>query len=132
VVSITAANVLAKNVYKSTDFDPNEDETTSLTNVESIIDDVIDFINSEAEINIPPMSGDSGSKTVTVSRNQNAAINLILPVTLKEKKYKISTSSNLGPASVSESVGSQDTIFKEMLWRAIDRLKERDWSQSII
>jgi hypothetical protein len=108
MVSITAADVLARYHYAVTDFDPasSPDATVSKTNVELIIDDIIDFINSEAETSIPAMSGTDGSKTVTVSRNQNAAIKLILPVALKETKYKISTSSSLGPASISESVGS--------------------------
>ena len=132
MVSITAADVLARFNYKSNDFDPDNDETTSYTNVEQIIDDIIDFINSEAETSISAMDGTAGVKTVTVSRNQNAAIKLLLPVMLKETKYKISTSASLGPASASESVGGQDIIFKELFWRAIERLKERDWSQSII
>lgn len=132
MVTLTASSVLARFFYKSTDFDPNENETTSLTNVEYIIDDVIDFINSEAEVNIPQMSGTAGLKTVTVTRQQNAAIKLVLGVILKESKYKTSTSSSLGPASISESVGSQDSIFKEMFWAAIERLKEHDWTRAII
>jgi len=135
MVSVTAASVLARNHYSSVDFDPatsSRSETVSYTNVEYIIDDAIDFINSEAETSIPPMSGTAGSKTVTVSRNQNAALSLLLPVMLKEAKYKISTSGSLGPASASESVGSQDIIFKEMFWAALIRLRERDWSRAII
>jgi hypothetical protein len=134
MVIITAATTLAQNVYSSTDFDPatNPNETVSLTNVELIIDKAIDFISSETETSIPPMDGTVGSKTVTVTRNQNAAIALLLPVMLKEAKYKISTSGSLGPLSASVSVGSQDSIFKEMFWKAIERLKERDWSQAII
>ena len=135
MVSISAANVLARNFYRSTTFDPDSspDETVSLTNVEMIIDDIIDTINSEAETTIPAMSGvTAGSKTVTVSRNQNAAIKLVLPVMLKEAKYKLSTSGSMGPLSSSVSVGSQDSIFKELFYKAIEKLKERDWSQSII
>ena len=135
MVSVTAAAVLARNHYGSTDFDPatsSRNEAVSYTNVEYIIDDAIDFINSEAETTMPAMDGTAGSKTVTVSRNQNAALQLLLPVMLKESKYKISTSGSLGPASASETVGGQDSIFKEMFWKSIERLKERDWSQSII
>ncbi len=132
MVSLTAADVLAQNYYRSTDFDPAADETTSLTNVEGIIDDIIDYINVEAGTSISAMSGTAGSKTVTLTREQNAVIKLILPVTLKERKYKISTSSALGPASISESVGSQDSVFKEMFWKAINRLKEYDWGYAII
>ena len=79
MVSVTAATVLARNHYGSTDFDPatsSRNETVSYTNVEYIIDDAIDFINSEAETTISQLAGMAGAKTVTVSRNQNAALKL--------------------------------------------------------
>jgi len=127
MTDLTAANVLARFNYGSTDFDPDGDETTSYTNVEYIIDDVIDFVNSEAGTSISNLAGGAGAKTVTVTGAQNAAIKLVLSVVLKETKYKISTSSGLGPASISESVGSQDTIFRKMFWSSINRLRGRSF-----
>jgi len=127
LTEITAAKVLGRYNYETTDFDPDEDETTSLTNVEYIIDDVIDFINAEAGTSMSNMAGVAGSKTVTVTGAQNAAIKMVLPVVLKETKYKTSVSSVLGPASMSESVGSQDRIFRDMFWRAISRLRGRSF-----
>jgi len=127
MTDLTAANVLARFNYSSTDFDPDSDETTSYTNVEYIIDDVIDFINSEAGTSISNLAGVAGAKTVTVTGAQNAAIKLVLSVVLKETKYKISTSSGLGSASISESVGSQDTIFRTMFWSSINRLRGRSF-----
>ncbi len=127
MTEITAAKVLGRYNYETTDFDPDEDETTSLTNVEYIIDDVIDFINAEAGTSMSNMAGVAGSKTVTVTGAQNAAIKMVLPVVLKETKYKTSVSSGLGPASMSESVGSQDRIFRDMFWRAISRLRGRSF-----
>lgn len=127
MTEITAAKVLGRYNYETTDFDPDEDETTSLTNVEYIIDDVIDFINAEAGTSMSNMAGVAGSKTVTVTGAQNAAIKMVLPVVLKETKYKTSVSSVLGPASMSESVGSQDRIFRDMFWRAISRLRGRSF-----
>jgi len=127
LTEITAAKVLGRYNYETTDFDPDEDETTSLTNVEYIIDDVIDFINAEAGTSMSNMAGVAGSKTVTVTGAQNAAIKMVLPVVLKETKYKTSVSSALGPASMSESVGSQDRIFRDMFWRAISRLRGRSF-----
>ena len=127
MTDLTAANVLARFNYNSTDFDPDGNETTSYTNVEYIIDDVIDFINSEAGTSISNLAGVAGSKTVAVTGAQNAAIKLVLSVVLKETKYKLSTSSNLGPASISESVGSQDAIFRKMFWSSINRLRGRSF-----
>jgi len=126
MTDITAAKVLARFYYGSTDFDPassGKTTVTSYTNVEYIIDDVIDFINAEAGTSILPLAGAAGTKTVTVTTAQNAAIKLVLPVMLKETKYKISTSSSLGATSASESIGSQDPIFQKMFWAAINRLR---------
>ena len=130
MTTITAAIILDRFFYESTDFDPDANETASYTAVEYIIDDVIDFVNSEAGTSISPLSGAAGSKTVTVTSAQNAAIKLVLGVTLKETKYKLSTSSTLGPAGASESVGAQDSIFKKMLWRSLDRLRGRSFTRT--
>ena len=129
MTDLTAANVLARFYYGSTDFDPDENgnETTSYTNVEYIIDDAIAFINAEAGTNISDMAGAAGAKTVTVTSAQNAPLKLILSVMLKETKYKISTSGVLGPANFSESVGSQDPIFRKMFWSSINRLRGRSF-----
>jgi len=127
MTDLTAANVLARFNYDSKDFDPDSDETQSYTNVEYIIDDVIDFINSEAGTSISNMAGVAGSKTVTVTGAQNAAIKLVLSVLLKETKYKISTSGNIGPVSSSESVGAQDPLFRKMFWSSINRLRGRSF-----
>ena len=133
MVSVTAATVLARNHYGSTDFDPatsSRNETTSYTNVEYIIDDAIDFVNAEAGTSMSTMAdtvGSAGSKSITITGAQNAALKLILSVMLKETKYKISTSGSLGPASASESVGSQDQIFRKMFWTSINRLRGRSF-----
>ena len=127
MVDLTAATVLARFNYDSTAFDPDRDETASLTNVEYIIDDAIDFVNAEAGTSISNLAGVAGSKTVTLTAAQNAPIKLILSVMLKETKYKISTSSSLGPASASETVGGQDAIFRKMFWQSIGRLQGRSF-----
>jgi hypothetical protein len=133
LVEITAAKVLARFNYDSTDFDPDSDETTSLTNVEYIIDDVIDFINSEAGISISKLEDDlvnpAGSKTVTVTGSQNATIKLALSLMLRDAKYKIQGGSSLGPAGVSESVYNQDPTFKKMLWQSLDRLRGQSFDR---
>ena len=125
MADITAETVLARFFYQSTDFDPasNPSETTSYTNTEYIIDEVIDFINSEAGTSISNLTGAVGSKTVTVTGPQNASLKLVLGFYLKDAKYKINESSGLGPASVSESVYSQDPVIKKMLWKSLDRLR---------
>ena len=132
MTTLTAAILLASNFYESTDFDPanSPDETLSLINVEYIIDKAISYVNSEAGTSITTMAdtaGVAGAKSITLTDAQYAPLAMILPVMLKEAKYKISSSSALGPASVSESVGSQDTIFRKMFWQSIGRLQGRSF-----
>ena len=131
MTTITAAIALARFNYVSTDFDPSSSptETTSYTNVEYIIDDVIDFVNAEAGTSISNLSGTAGAKTVTVTSAQNSPIKLILSVALKETRYKISTSSTLGPSSLSESVGAQDPLFRKLLFSSLDRLRGRGFER---
>ena len=123
MVSLTAARTLARNYYESTDFDPDADETTSYTNVEYLIDDLIDWVNTEAGTSISSMSGTAGEKTVTLTAAQNAVISMILPVLLRDTKYRINNSSGLGPASVSESIGGMDTSSKQLFYKALKRLR---------
>ena len=125
MTEITAAKVLGRFFYESTDFDPDGDETASYTNVEYLIDDVIDYINLETGSSISNLAGVAGSKTVTVTGAQNAAIKLLMPVMLKETKYKISTSGSLGQLSSSESIGAQDPLFRDLLKNALNRLRTR-------
>ena len=127
MVSLTAARALASNFYKSTDFDPSGNETTSYTNVEYIIDDCIDWINSEADASISSMAGAAGSKSTTLTAAQNAVMSMILPIILRETKYRINSSTGLGPASISESIGSLDNTTKKMFYKALDRLRTRSF-----
>lgn len=126
---LTAARVLARFNYKRTDFDPDNstpDEDTSLTNVEYIIDDCIDYVNSEAGASISNLSGTSPDKTVTVTGAQNAALMILLEMMLRDSRYTASSSSHtLGPASVSESVGQQPMAVQGLLEKALDRLRGR-------
>jgi len=132
LTTITSAIVLSRFAYESTDFDPasSPDETVSYTNVEYIIDDVIDFINSEAGTSISNLAGVAAAKTVTVTGAQNACIKLVLDFYLKDTKYKINESGGLGPASVTTSVYSQDPVIKNMLWKSLDRLRGRSFERT--
>jgi len=124
LVEITAAKVLGRFHYKTTDFDPDgTDETTSYTNVEYIIDDVIDFVNLEAGTSISSMTGTSPNKTVTVTNDQNAVIKMLLPIVLRDTLVSYSKSSSLGPASISESVSQQSVDFLELFQQALNRLR---------
>lgn len=124
MTTLTAAIILARYHYKSTDFDTaaTADETTSLTNAEYIIDDVIDYINLIAGTSISNLSGTAGTKTTTVTNDQNAAIKLLLPLMLKDAKYKTNDNSTLGPAGVSATLNSQNPVFIEMFEKAIAKL----------
>ena len=124
MVEITAAKVLGRFHYKTTDFDPDgTDEDTSYTNVEYIIDDVIDFVNLEAGTSISSMTGTSPNKTVTVTNDQNAVIKMLLPIVLRDTLVSYSKSSSLGPASISESVSQQSVDFLELFQQALNRLR---------
>lgn len=123
MVSLTAARLLSRNFYSSTDFDPDSDETQSYTNVEYLIDDLIDWINTECGVSISSMSGTAGSKTVTLTAAQNAVASMILPILLRDTKYRITESSGLGPVSVSESVGGMDSATKQLFYKALKRIR---------
>jgi hypothetical protein len=74
----------------------------------------------------------AGSKTLTLTDDQNAAVKLLLSVMLKDAKYKVSSSGGLGPANVSENVASQNNAFNMMLETALQRLKSRDYSRAFL
>jgi hypothetical protein len=125
MTDITAATVLARFHYKSTDFDPatSPDETVSLINVEYVIDDAIDFINLEAGTSIGSLAGVAGAKTVSVTNDENAALKLLLGIMLHDTKEQMSSSFGLGPVSGSESLSKQSQGFVDLFERALNRLR---------
>jgi hypothetical protein len=147
MTDITAASILSQNGYTITDI--------PLLDVETIIDDCIDTVNSDADIYMPNMAGTAGSKTVTVTGKQNAALKPLIASYLREyKKTSLSNSASTsgssstnrsasiaGVLSTSQggSVGnaisatssinsSANSIYLGMYTKAIARLREMDVS----
>ena len=99
MTTLTAAIVLAKNNYTTTDI--------SAVNTEYIIDDAIDFVNFDCGQTMSNMSGGAGSKTVTVTYSQNAVLSTLLTCMLRDaKKTGLSNSDSTSASSgTSKSVG---------------------------
>jgi hypothetical protein len=140
--TLTAEIAIEKNGYVvDTDF--------SEINVEYQIDDLLDYINLLAETSIASMSGTAGSKSVTLSRDENAAVSIGIACMLREaKKTTLSNSSStsnstgasssigVGNISASESssvsasisaassLNSADDLTRQLFEKAIARLKQ--------
>jgi hypothetical protein len=87
----------------------------SAIDVENNIDDYIDTVNSDAGTSIGYMTGTAGSKTVTVTEAQNAALKPLIQVMLREvKKTSLSNSSSTsGSSSTNKSVNMGPVSFSE-------------------
>src|SRR3972149_6455936 len=147
----TAAIALSPNGYTEVDI------TTA--DAELIIDKAINEINLLADISIPAMTGTAGSKTVYLSRDQSAAVEILVTLMLREaKKTQLSNSSSTGSSSgtsnsvaaggisasesgsVSSSISAASSLnsatdfTRELFNKAIDklRIKGHDWNRSII
>lgn len=142
-VTITAQIALDRNGYTTTDF--------ALKNVEYMIDDAIDYINLLAQSSIDALSGSEGSKSVDVSRDENAALKLLITGMLREaKKTSLSNSSStnnnsstaksvsVGSINVSESgsvssaisaassLNGMDDFSRDLFNKAIERLQAKN------
>jgi hypothetical protein len=138
--SVTALIALAENGYTITDI--------TAINVEYIIDNAIDYVNLLAETSIAALSGTAGTKTVTVTREQNAPLRILITCMLREaKKTSLSNSSStnnssgttssigVGVLSVSESssvsaaisaassFGGTNDLTRVLFDKAIERLR---------
>lgn len=147
MTTITATEILAENGYTTSDF-------TAAT-VELIITNAKRYINFMANQSIADMTGTEGSKTLTLTENQDICVRILTTCMLREaKKTSLTNSSStgtssgtassigVGPVSVSESssVSSSisaaaainspsNTIYREMLNQALSRLHGRTFSR---
>ena len=153
--TITAQIVMDKNGFKVYAAGPPETGDWPLVTVEYMMDDAVDIVNSDADINIPYMSGTAGSKTLSLTGRENAAFTPLMAAVLREnKKTSLSNSSStnsssstgssigLGGLSMSQSgsMGSAisatsainnaaNSAYKEVYDKAILRLREIDVSR---
>ena len=79
------------------------DTTVSATDLEVIIDSAIDNVNSDAGTSIGYMTGTAGSKTVTVTGNQAAAIKSMVALKLASRAIAGGASSSFGLGGLSQS-----------------------------
>ena len=98
-VSITAQIILDQTGYTTTDF--------TLINTEYMIDDALDTVNLMFTQSIAALSGSTGSKTGSLTRDQNAVVKMLLVLMLREgKKTSLSNSTSTGGStSNQQSVG---------------------------
>jgi len=117
MVTISASVALAQNGYTTDDV---EDIAC-----EYIIDAAIDHVNLMADTSIAALAGVAGAKTGAVTRNQNAALQPLITLMLRDYKRSALSSSQhttqstgaggsssftLGPYSVSESSSTASAI----------------------
>jgi outer membrane PBP1 activator LpoA protein len=99
-----------------------------VTDIEVIIDSAIDTVNSDAGTSIGYMTGPAGSKTITVTGNEAAAIKPMVAMKLISRSTAgaSSTSTNIGALSTSQSASSSTgDVNADQYIRAIDRLRGR-------
>jgi len=95
--------------------------------IEYIIDSSIDMVNADASVAISAMSGTAGSKTVSMTGAQAAAVKACIAMKLASRVTagSSSTSTTLGPFSTSTSSSSGGSDINLVLYkRAIQRLRE--------
>lgn len=101
--------------------------------IEAIIDSAIDAVNSDAGTSISYMTGSAGSKTLTVTGNQAAALKPLVAMKLasRETEGASSESVSLGPASTSSSLSTSTNEINLMLYaKAIERLQGRSFNRA--
>lgn len=103
------------------------------TKLEYMIDSAIDTVNSDADVSISNLSGTAGSKTVSVTAAQAAAIKPL--VAMKIASYNTSgsasSSTTLGPYSTSQSNSSiPNDLNMELYKTAIKRLRTHNFQRT--
>jgi hypothetical protein len=101
--------------------------TVAKETIEIIIDSAIDTVNSDAGTTITYMTGVAGSKTVTVTGNEAAALKPLIAIKLASRITQGATSSSyaLGSLSTSSSVSTSASDINLQLYEAaIARLRK--------
>lgn len=115
MATVTAQRVLDENNYTVSDI--------SLTNLEYLIDNVIDYINLETGLSISNLSGTAGSKSVTVTSGQSPIIKLLSALMIRAYKDRGPQSSIAGFSVVAVLADPQYQLFKELTDKGINRLR---------
>jgi hypothetical protein len=106
-VTITAQSILDQTGYTVYSAGPPVTGDFTLINTELMIDDAIDTVNLMFTQAIAALSGTAGSKTGTMTRDQNSVVKMLLVLMLREgKKTSLSNSTSTnGSTSTNQQVG---------------------------
>ena len=114
-VNLTAQNILDENKWTVYNI--------SLANLETLIDNSINYINLEANTTISLSAGTSGSKTVTLTRSESLALKSLTALMVRAYLDK---GPNIGLASLSVVNTIDDpnySLFSDIVQKSILRLK---------
>ena len=106
------------------------DTSITATNLEIMIDSAIDTVNSDAGTSISYMTGAAGSKTITVTGDQAAAIKplVAMKITSRDIQGASSSSMTLGGLGESQSTSSSaNDMNAELYEKAVNRLRGRNF-----
>ena len=114
-INITAQNILDENKWTVANI--------ALANLETLMDNAINYINLEANTSIAPMSGTSESQICTLTRSESLAFKSL--TSLMVRAY-LDKGPNIGVSSLSVSNVINDphyTLFSDIIQKSINRLK---------
>lgn len=120
--AITAAQIKAENDW--------DDDTISDTNLEYLIDNIINYVNLVAGSGISNLTGAAGSKTVTVSSNQDPVLKSGIALAVRAYTDK-GPNVALGALNVAQIV--QDPHYKfmnKLFMGGIGRLRGRSFERT--
>ena len=118
MVTITAAQMQAETGYS--DMNP--------TNVEYLIDNAIDYVNTECGTSISNLSGSPSS--VTVTAGQSAALKPLIVLLMRAKKDK-GPNVGLPGVSVSTLIADPQYSLQMQLWQSsLNRLRGQSFDRT--
>ena len=113
-VAVTAQIVLDENNYTVTDI--------TLINLEKLIDNSINWINEQTNTAISALSGDAGSKTVNMDRNEATIVKSLSALLIRA--YKDRGSAGIGGLSASSAISDpQYSLHSKIINDGLARLK---------
>lgn len=124
MASITAQNILDENNYTTSDI--------SLANLERLIDNAIYYVELATNRSIAKMSGTAGSKTVSVADEEVSVVKACVILMLRAYLDR-GPNTAISGLSISTLISDpQYTLYKDMIEKGVEQLRESDWSGAFI
>ena len=125
----TIANIaltfLSRNNYALTSFPKMQ-----LTDIENLIQDVIDYVNLDANITIPDLAGTPGALSMTADGIEYPVVKMISSLILHSLVNR-GPNASLGVASVSSSLSeATGKVEYELIERGLNRLRKRSFERT--